>query len=268
MRKHIYLPVLAIFLWAQPVFAQTEAPRPSENLPAVTTQFANDSFEKQMAAADIAAIDQMAKEGFDFNSKDSLGNPVLYYVLAQNADLNVARKVIEYGADVNAPAANGMIPLNIASSKANELQLQIMMMRTLGLDIANPEIQEELKKNLFLEMNRAIEMAQLLIESGADVNRQSSLGTPLMNAVTNAWNKEIIEMLIKAGADLNIKDKDGKTALFYAAASGNEDIATLLIKSGADTQIRNNKGELYLDVEKIDVGNPLADIPDNSKSEN
>lgn len=223
----------------------------------VTTQFTDSDLEKQMAEANLDSIETLKKQNFDFNAKDSEGNPALYYLLTRNPDLKVAQKAIEYGADVNMPAKNGMIPLNVATSKANELQLQIMMMKTMGLDVGNPEIQEKLKENLFREMSRMSELTQMLIEAGADINQTSSLGTPLMNAATNAWNLEIVRLLINAGADLNKTDKDGKTALFYAASGGNDDIVTLLLQSGADANIKDNSGKTYLEIERIDVGNVL-----------
>ena len=210
-----------------------------------------------MAEIDLDGIETLKQQNFDFNTKDSEGNPALYYLLTLNPDLKVAQKAIEYGADVNMPAKNGMIPLNIATSKANELQLQIMMMKTMGLDVENPEIQDKLKANLFREMSRMRELAQMLIDAGADVNRESTLGTPLMNAATNAWNAEIVQLLIDADADLNKTDKNGRTALFYAASGGNDDIVALLIDAGADTSIKDKEGKLYLDIDKVDVGNVL-----------
>lgn len=257
----MYKLVLTFILafWTLNVSAQAALPEKNGSSSQIQSEFNSADFEQQMAEADVAMIEALLKENFDFNRKDSTGNPPLYYALTRNPNLEVAKKMISFGADVNAPASNGMIPLNIATSKANELQLQIMMMRTLGLDISNPEIQDELKKNLFHEMNRVIDMTRLLIENGADVNRESSLGTPLMNAVTNAWNQEIVEMLIKAGAHLNQTDKDGKTALFYAAASGNDDIVAMLLKAGANPDIKDKDGKLFSDMEKLNVGSPLND---------
>ncbi len=220
-------------------------------------QFDAQNFEKQMAEIDLNGIETLKQQNFNFNTKDSEGNPALYYLLTLNPDLKVAQKAIEYGADVNMPAKNGMIPLNIATSKANELQLQIMMMKTMGLDVENPEIQDKLKANLFREMSRMRELAQMLIDAGADVNHESTLGTPLMNAATNAWNAEIVQLLIDAGADLNKTDKNGRTALFYAASGGNDDIVALLIDAGADTSIKDKEGKLYLDIDKVDIGNVL-----------
>ena len=78
-----------------------------------------------------------------------------------------------------------------------------------------------------------------------------------MNAATNAWNAEIVQLLIDADADLNKTDKNGRTALFYAASGGNDDIVALLIDAGADTSIKDKEGKLYLDIDKVDVGNVL-----------
>lgn len=229
----------------------------AQGIAMIETEFSQEDLEEMMTSADLETIDKLHEQGFDFNTKDVLGNPALYYLLTKNTDLEIARRAIDYGADVNAPAGNGMIPLNITTSKANEMQLQIMMMKTLGLDVTREDVQNALKENLFLEMNRMIEMAKMLIEKGADVNQVSSLGSPLTNAVTNAWNLEIADLLLKAGADPNWQDKEGRTALFYAAAGGNEDIITLLLKAGADPEIKDKDGKVYLDVEKIKVESVL-----------
>lgn len=217
----------------------------------VVLEFSDTDIEQQMSDATIQRLEQLKAQGFDFNATDSAGNSVLYYLLTRNPDLEVAKKAIEYGADVNKPVANGMIPLNIATSKANELQLQVMMFQTLGMDLTDEKNQKELQKNLFHEMSRAIEMTDMLIKAGANVNLMSSLGSPLMNAATNAWNLEIADMLIKAGAKVDQKDKNGRTALFYAFSGGNDDMMTLLLKYGADPEIKDNSGKFYFDVEKF-----------------
>ncbi len=233
--------------------AETEKPA----VAVVKTEFDAKELEHQIQNADLAFIDRLHQEGFDFNLKDSTGNSALYYALTRNPDLEVSRRLIKYGADVNAPSVNGMLPLNIATSKANELQLQIVMMQAMGLDTSDEAVQNELKKNLFREMNKAIAMTQMLLENGADVNMKSALGTPLMNAVTNTWNNEIVELLIKAGANVNETDEAGRTAIFYAAASGNDDMVTALIKAGADPDHKDNSGKTYLEIEKTAVDSPF-----------
>ena len=53
----------------------------------VTTDFTNTDIEEQLISADIAMIETLKTEEFDFNQKDNNGNPPLYYLLSRNPDL-------------------------------------------------------------------------------------------------------------------------------------------------------------------------------------
>ena len=78
------------------------------------------------------------------------------------------------------------------------------------------------------------EVAQALVESGAEVNVANELGgTPLHYA---AWNnhKEVAELLIESGAEVNVTNKDGRTPLHWAADNCHKEVAQFLIESGAD----------------------------------
>lgn len=46
------------------------------------------------------------------------------------------------------------------------------------------------------------------------------------------YNTELAELLIEAGADLNAKDKDGNTALYYAITKNNSKITKLIFEKG------------------------------------
>lgn len=245
MFKYIFA-VLASLCSFHVLAQEPPSAEPAQN---VETNFTNDDLKQIVAHLSVEDVEEYKKNGFDFNQKDSHGNTPLYYALTQNENLDVAKRMIEFGADVNEPFANGIIPLNVATSKAHELQLQILMMETFGLNLQDEEVQKTLEAKVYGEMERMFQMAEMLITAGADINKQSSLGTPLMNAVTNAWNVDIVELLVKSGADLNKTDENGRTALFYAYASGNTDIVDALIKSGADVTLKDIDGKLYNEVE-------------------
>ena len=59
-----------------------------------------------------------------------------------------------------------------------------------------------------------------------------------------AWNghNDIEKMLIEAGADVNKQYNDGMTALYKAAENGHNDIAKILIEAGADVNIQDKDG--------------------------
>lgn len=94
--------------------------------------------------------------------------------------LEIAKLLVEKGADVNASDATGMTALH------------------------------------WTEMLNFPEYARLLIQHGARVNIRTSLGmqTPLYYACL-ANNVDSVDLLIKNGADVNVRDWEGRTILGY-----------------------------------------------------
>ena len=91
-----------------------------------------------------------------------------------------------------------------------------------------------------------IEIARLLLESGAKVNVADWFGwTPLMYASYNG-RTHLAKLLISKGADVNAKSNVGWTPLMYAAYKGRADIGKLLIEKGADVTAKTRGGETAL----------------------
>ena len=76
---------------------------------------------------------------------------------------------------------------------------------------------------------------RFLIENGADVNKENRKGnTPLIETCDNYKdNENIIRLLIENGADVNKEGKNGDTPLIVTHRKGNENIKRLLIENGA-----------------------------------
>ena len=68
--------------------------------------------------------------------------------------------------------------------------------------------------------------------------------TALWFAAQGPWpgGVEVARLLINAGADINRKCEHGRTALQIAAAWGHLDVVQLLIENGADPTIRDDEG--------------------------
>jgi ankyrin repeat protein len=91
------------------------------------------------------------------------------------------------------------------------------------------------------------EIAELLIENGADVSAKSLKGlTPLHYAAVNG-HKEIAELLIAKGADVYAKSEGGETPLVYAVAEGQEEVVDLVIAAGTDVNTKDGFGDTSLD---------------------
>lgn len=94
--------------------------------------------------------------------------------------------------------------------------------------------------------NGHIEVVQLLLEAGADVNHSAArLGVTALQAAVVGGHVEIARKLIEAGADVNAEDfyvpHDPvfyRSALDEAACQGREDLVKLLLQHGAKPILR------------------------------
>ena len=129
------------------------------------------------------------------------------HVAARVGDLAGVQAELDKGVDVNVKDRFGFTPLHFAATK---------------------------------------EIAELLINEGADVNAKDKGWTPLYHA---AWrgHKEVAELLIAKGADVNMKDVEGVTPLHLAADRGHTEVVELLITKGADVNAKDDEGETPLD---------------------
>lgn len=201
----------------------------------------------------LTAMDSFIEQGADINARDENGNTPLYTALIGN-HMEMAKKLIDAGADVNAPSSeNGKTPLIIATSRANQIKKEVeKIMADIPDNEKDSAFELYLQKQVIRQMYIARKMLQMLIDNGADVNQETPFGTPLMNASTNSGNIDIIDVLLKAGARVNERDRNGRTALFYGELFGGNKISTKLLSAGADVDVKDAYGKTYLEVTKED----------------
>jgi ankyrin repeat protein len=86
------------------------------------------------------------------------------------------------------------------------------------------------------------EVVRILLDAGADPNIADNKGmTPL---IANSWNLEIAQMLIAHGANVNARASDGFTPLLNA---GTVELTRLLLEHGADPFAKTEQGKTALD---------------------
>lgn len=91
-----------------------------------------------------------------------------------------------------------------------------------------------------------IDMADLLIAHGAEVNATNRrLQTPLHWAVYKN-HFELVALLLQHGADINSQEDDGDTPLVWAAYRGHLEMARYLIREGAKIHIYNHENSTAL----------------------
>jgi uncharacterized protein len=133
--------------------------------------------------------------------------------------LDVARSLLQCGADVEAATDHGEAAVHFAAS-----------------------IWDSPIRLRFLEA---------LLQAGADINEETNEGqTPLMIAARMVA-EDAIGLMIQAGADVNVADRAGDTALLKALQSGNSGMmssVSLLLQAGADVAHANATGQTGLNL--------------------
>jgi ankyrin repeat protein len=167
------------------------------------------------------AVFDLLRRGMDPNTADPSGTTLLMYVAANgneqlleillanranalkqnkygdtalalaalNGHLNVVRRMVDYGAQINGPEWNALH---------------------------------------YAVFNGHAEIVRFLVSKGARLNTPApNQQTPLMLAARNG-HPEVARLLLEAGADRDVGDSDGNTALGIALKAGNDNVAGFL----------------------------------------
>lgn len=126
---------------------------------------------------------------------------------AVTGNLEIAKLLIEHGADPNLAQKNGEYALLNAVSRGN------------------------------------MELTKYLLDNGANPNLDTGIGT----ALAFADNTEIMKVLFEYGANPNIPDRDGDLPIIGSIDTGRMDEIELLIDFGTDMNHKNKRGISALD---------------------
>lgn len=137
---------------------------------------------------------------------------------AERGLFEVASVLIEVGADVDRPGYSQWTPLMDAARMGKARVASLLVSAGATVDAVDDDGATALIHCVQVERDRVdatggvtprIEILQMLLDAGADVNHVSDAGTPLGIAITHG-NKDLIRFLLDAGAS----DRFDETALF------------------------------------------------------
>ena len=94
-----------------------------------------------------------------------------------------------------------------------------------------------------------VEVAQLLVSKGADVNAEAAGGYTPLHVASRLGNPEMVSFLLTHGANINAKDTRA-TPLAAAVVQGHLEVVKLLLEHGADFNAGDSSG--YRPIDRID----------------
>jgi uncharacterized protein len=214
-----------------------------EGLPDLKFMSALGLIKQSDAAIEGTPIPEDLKE-YAFSLKTRLGEKLVKLLeqrFLSSIDLEHVQLLINSGAYLDRKDSNGITALIHAIFNHPEIaKLLLINTDPAHLDIQDNQDSTALMTAVMMGNN---EIAEQLINAGADPNIQDNHKDTALLLAAGENNKNIVELLIKAKARLNTKNKNGDTALMLAH---DNDIVNLLINAGANLDAKDSYGDTAL----------------------
>ncbi|XP_058809611.1 poly [ADP-ribose] polymerase tankyrase-like, partial [Phymastichus coffea] len=211
----------------------------------------------------------LVKHGASVNVADLWKFTPLHEAAAKGK-CEIVRLLLRHGADATKKNRDGATPLDLvregdqdvadllrgnsalldAAKKGNLARVQRLVTQD-NINCRDAQGRNSTPLHLAAGYNN-LEVAEFLLERGADVNAQDKGGLiPLHNA-SSYGHLDIAALLIKYNTVVNATDKWGFTPLHEAAQKGRTQLCALLLAHGADPFLKNQEGQSPLDLASAD----------------
>ena len=214
-------------------------------------------------------LEALVEAGADVNDRNEQGETVLERTLRYSATTEVVRRLLDLGADPNAPGFRSP-PLHRAVNLGDNPEL-IALLLDAGADVSTPS------RSGGSPLHGAAYgggpgVIAVLVANGGEVNARDGVGRTPLHVAVEAKEPANVAALIEAGADVHALVRDGNTPLHMAAMWPSrmrrwEDdppeadtlMVVALVAAGIDTDVLNEHGETPLHVAMRNRHQPVAD---------
>ncbi|MEN6310164.1 MAG: ankyrin repeat domain-containing protein [Acidobacteriota bacterium] len=215
-----------------------------------------------------ATAELLLAKGVSVDSRDRAQRTPLLLLTLMTTNVDVARVLIQRGADVNAQDANGNMPLEQAAHNGSLALIDLLLDRGAGFHTTRDHalttmrlaaaagsarlfkvVAEKGGAALFNTASDnastmamaisggSLEIVDMLLAKGIPIDGRPNIAgwTPLHRAVQGKANG-LIEMLVKNGVDIDARTNDGRSAYNIAEAQGNQEALALILKLGGNSE--------------------------------
>ena len=212
----------------------------------------------------------------DVNARGFIFDETPLVVASRQGHFQVARLLLEHGADTETRDSDDWSALELASAWGHAEIVQLLLEHSAEVDSVRKNNTTALH---VASTNGQLAASRVLLEHGADANaKRTDKVTPLhcasdegvarvllehgadanakrtdgVTALHRAFNDGVALVLIKYGADTNAQDGDNKTPLHWAAEQGRTEVARVLLENGSDPNARESKSRTPLHLASLE----------------
>lgn len=166
------------------------------------------------------------------NAMDNQKESVLHHVLSRRKCTNrylIAKRLVEQGADVNLKNGDGRAPIHVACEKWSLEMLNLLLDNGADVNLGD-KYGDTLLHYVARFGGRPVRALERILQHGASVNKKNAFGiTPLLEA-TQQYRGGVCVCLLKYGADLELTDKYGQSPVSWLLERGTYFINTTFLK--------------------------------------
>jgi ankyrin repeat protein len=187
---------------------------------------------------DADLIDFLLDRGADINHRNRMGKTALL-TAADAGHADIVRQLKAAGAKGKGKDIDEA--LLYGAAKAGETKVVLAMLRR-GVDPNNHNEFEQPAIVVAAKEGHA-DVVKVLIAAGADYTTL----LPQLFFTYQGPSIEVVEMLIAEGADVNLSTEDGRSPLMLAARGGDLKILEMLLAAGANINQKDGNGHTAID---------------------
>ena len=181
----------------------------------------------------------------DLNARGFDLNETPLHVSLRRGNADIARLLLEHGADGKAQNDNGRTPLLLSSGYGHVEVAQMLLEQGADTETRDHRGKSPLER---ASMEGHVEVVRLLLKHGADANAQGNYGLTPLHIASLYGCVGTARALLEHGADANAQNPNHVTPLHLASSyseSNREermDLTRLLVQYGADINARDDEG--------------------------
>jgi ankyrin repeat protein len=161
----------------------------------------------------------------------------------QRGYLEVAKCLIDRGADVNKANNSGGTPLSAASCNGHLEVVRALLGAKAEVNKADIGGWTPL---YWASIQGHLEIVRALLDAKAEVNKADNRGMTPLSAASMKGHLEVVRALLDAKAEVNKADTDGKTPLHIASSKGHLEVVRALLGAKAEVNKANDDGRTPL----------------------